>query len=443
MATLSLQQGVDDYAGCKFAGMRATNNTTKTYHDEVQWAGRLGSTAVYRAMLAFDLTDDVLIGCTVTAATLKLWFTAESNTTDRAVYLYQMLKAWNEPAATAEPASDVADDPCWNYQYYNETAWQTAGASGAEDRDTSVVSSATVTGAAADPNEVEITFDFDAGMIALVQGWIDETIANYGVQVVGVEDTDSATKQWATATYATTTKRPLLTITYTAGGGVASYTDDPAVSGAASATVAELLAAVDTSVVSASAATSVADVLAGFDTSAVSAAAASSVVDVLAGIDSVACSGVGSVVIAEEFDATDSASCSAAASVTITEGGAATTDDLEVSATASASVAEVFAGVDALTCTAAATATVADVVAQTSLLSCIASAVAAPTEFFAATDTASCSAAATCTVTEDVGALEVAVCWTLRREGRMHYTLPEGRCHYTLRAGRMDYTIAD
>jgi hypothetical protein len=215
---VSFQEGVSpdaSYTGTQFWGMRSTA-ATKVYLDNAIWSGEFTADPknIYRGSLIFDVSS-IPSSATVTTATFTLTFVAETVANDYLIYLYEFLKPWNEPAATAEPASDVANDPCWSHQYYDETAWGTAGAGSEDvDRNTNIVASNTVTSA----TNTDITFQSES-MDALVEDWIDGTKTNYGIQVAGQEDGASRTKYWASPTYATAGDRPELTIDYTTPGG--------------------------------------------------------------------------------------------------------------------------------------------------------------------------------------------------------------------------------
>jgi len=211
--TVTFQEGQDAYAGTESFGM-FMGNTDKTYRDNgayhALWAGGWWAAAgAYRGGLRFDVSS-IPATATVTTATVALTFVLESVATNYLVYLYHQLKDWNEPSADNHPASDVNDEPCWDYQYYDETAWGTAGAAGEDvDRNTDVVASATVTG-------LNTGIDFQSESIdALVEDWIDGTLPNYGFQVAGDESTNSTTKMWAMKAHGTAAYRPKLVIIYT------------------------------------------------------------------------------------------------------------------------------------------------------------------------------------------------------------------------------------
>jgi len=214
VATAIFQQGADGYSGTGWFGMVAAQansvwRTNGTNH--YWWAGRFEespSPSVYRGGLKFDVSS-ITGPVIVSSATLTLTFVAESVTTDYAVYAYKSLKAWNTPAGDADPAG--ANKPCWTYQYYNGTAWSTAGAGGEDsDRDTDVLASATVTSAA--PTAIDLT---GASFTSLVEGWINGTVTNNGLFICGQEDGADRTKGWALPTHGTTSYRPKLTVIYT------------------------------------------------------------------------------------------------------------------------------------------------------------------------------------------------------------------------------------
>lgn len=207
--TVTFQEGVSGYSGTEFWGGNSANSD-KVYHDTAMWSGEFGTDpTIYRGYLRFDVSS-IPNNATVTTATFTLTFVAETVATDYYVYLYKMLKDWNEPAASADPCSDIADDPCWDYQYYNETLWGSGGAGEEDvDVDTDIVASAPITSATNTP----ISFQSES-IDTLVEEWIQGVTANYGIGVYGQEDGASRTKQWASPTNGTSSYRPQLEVVY-------------------------------------------------------------------------------------------------------------------------------------------------------------------------------------------------------------------------------------
>ncbi len=225
MATTTLfQTGISPTAG--YAGCRATDMDETAplniYRDTGVWAGRFSHAAArYRGFVGWDVSA-ITPPVVVTAATVTLWFTAETVTTDYAVGLYQMLKTWTQPRTGYKAA--IAPEPCWSWNIYDTVAWGTAGAGGEDvDVDTDVGASAIVTSAANTP----IAFT-SASLAALVQGWINGTITNNGLAIRGDETVNNTTKMWATDLHATAAYRPQLSVTWNpAAGGTENIFHSP------------------------------------------------------------------------------------------------------------------------------------------------------------------------------------------------------------------------
>lgn len=107
--------------------------------------------------------------------------------------LYQLNRAWTETGST------------WN-AFASGSAWQTAGADRANDRD--AVSLGAVTGTAVG----SLTVSLNASGIALVQGWVNGSVANQGFIMLNAGNTDGLDVSSSEAS--TTSLRPKLTVTY-------------------------------------------------------------------------------------------------------------------------------------------------------------------------------------------------------------------------------------
>lgn len=83
-----------------------------------------------RGLLKFDLSS-IPADAAITSATLSLWTSADLSSSDSTISVYRLKTAFNETQAT------------WNNSATG-TAWQTAGASGANDRESASIGSAQV-----------------------------------------------------------------------------------------------------------------------------------------------------------------------------------------------------------------------------------------------------------------------------------------------------------
>src|SRR4029079_11956969 len=95
------------------------------------------------------------------------------------------------------------------------TAWQTAGALGAADRDSLTLASVT----ASATGTVQVSWT--AAGIAKVQQWVDDPTQNFGVVLGSATNTNGL--DIATSEHATVSFRPALSVTFqppSAGGGV-------------------------------------------------------------------------------------------------------------------------------------------------------------------------------------------------------------------------------
>jgi tartrate-resistant acid phosphatase type 5 len=193
--TTSFQNGA--FPTASYAGNIDThlseNNTTANYGTAaallVDGDDPGGSGKDKRALLKWDVSA-IPAGRTVTAASITFNVTDVSSQTYQ---IYQVKRAWTEGGAT------------WN-AYAAGSAWQTAGADGANDR--GATSLGGVTGSAAGSLSVAL----NASGIALVQDWINGTTANQGIIILNASNTNGLDLSSSEA--ATVSQRPKLTLTY-------------------------------------------------------------------------------------------------------------------------------------------------------------------------------------------------------------------------------------
>lgn len=162
----------------------AANGSLSNGNGRFFFAGRVssgGSSKLRRAVLAFDLSD-VPQGATVKTATLTLHM---SRTTSGAhtVSLHRVLADWGEGASVAGGnegggGAAMTEDATWVHTFFDTSNWTTEGG----DFEATASANATVVGAKF------YTWDSTTGMVADVQGWVDDSSANFGWILIGNED---------------------------------------------------------------------------------------------------------------------------------------------------------------------------------------------------------------------------------------------------------------
>jgi tartrate-resistant acid phosphatase type 5 len=142
-----------------------------------------------RAVLKWDVSA-IPSTKTVTAASITLNVVDVSSQTYE---LYQLKRNWTESGAT------------W-VNYASGAAWATAGASGSSDRGTTVLG--TITGSTTG----SYTIALNTAGVALVQGWVNGSIANHGVIIMDAANSNGLDVSSSEA--GTVAARPRLTVTY-------------------------------------------------------------------------------------------------------------------------------------------------------------------------------------------------------------------------------------
>jgi Bacterial Ig-like domain (group 3)/IPT/TIG domain/Dockerin type I domain len=190
---------------------------------------------IRRGLLKFDLSS-VPAGSTITAATLTLHMSksaAGSGAQNNALHL--LLQGWGEGTSNAgsggtgsgegDGVSATTNDATWLDTFFstnNPPTWTTAGGTFS-----STVSATTSV------NSVGFYSWSSTQLTADVQGWVNQSSANFGWILLGNETTLKTAKQFDTRENTTTANRPTLVVTYTAPPTVAGLnpTSGPASGG--------------------------------------------------------------------------------------------------------------------------------------------------------------------------------------------------------------------
>jgi hypothetical protein len=194
LVTKSFKDGVaptTDYSG-----------TTDTYLSQASPSGKFGgdpelladgddpygSTNDLVTLIAWDISV-IPADALVESATIDINVLNPSN---GSYGLYQALRDWSEDEAT------------WN-QASNGASWQSGGASGSSDRDTLVL------GAVSASSTGSYSLNLNDEGLAVLQGWIDGSISNYGFVLADSETTDGLDFD---SSESSAVNRPELTIIY-------------------------------------------------------------------------------------------------------------------------------------------------------------------------------------------------------------------------------------
>jgi hypothetical protein len=162
-----------------------------------------------RALVAFDVDAYVPAGAIINSVTLRL-YCSRASTGTRRIELHHVSQDWGEGASNAgEPggSGDISQpgDATWIHTFYNTQFWTTPGGdfspTSSGDRTVGVIGS--------------YTWGSTAGMVADVQGWLDNPSSNFGWLMLGLEDQGRSAKRFDTREIPDADKQPLLTVNYT------------------------------------------------------------------------------------------------------------------------------------------------------------------------------------------------------------------------------------
>jgi YD repeat-containing protein len=201
--TLSLQPNATDGADVYIIASSSSNYGTASDLGVGEKNNATGS--IGRSLIKFDLSS-IPANATITSATLSLWTSQDLSDTDALINVYRLKTPFNETQAT------------WN-NAASGVSWQTAGASGANDRESTSIGSASIL--ANEPLDTEKQILFDP---AKIQEMVNGTFANNGFIIVSsIELNDRF--MYRSSDSGTTTQRPKLVIQYTLGGPTPTATN--------------------------------------------------------------------------------------------------------------------------------------------------------------------------------------------------------------------------
>jgi spore coat protein A len=179
------------------------------------FSGTTGVGNVRRGLVAFDIAAHLPAGSTINSVTLTLSM-SRSNGTPEFVSLHRLLTDWGEGTSHASGnegggAFHTNNDATWLYARYNSSSpassefWVTRGG----DFEVFPSDTQTVIGI------TTYTWGSTKGMVADVQGWLDNPSTNFGWIMIGNEKNSSSSKRFDSKDHSNPNVRPDLTIDFT------------------------------------------------------------------------------------------------------------------------------------------------------------------------------------------------------------------------------------
>lgn len=202
-ATIGDQTGAT-YAGSIDAEIHEGTATTNYGSADLFSADKYAAGDQRNTLISFTGLSSIAGPVTVSAASMFLYMDNNSVFNDITVSARRLLRNWVEAQAT------------WNI-FSTSNNWGTAGGlSDGVDRNSTVVATALINSST--PGYIEFT---GAGLLTLVQDWINGAANNYGLHLERTDASanDNSYIQWRSSEHTTATTRPYLSVTYASGGG--------------------------------------------------------------------------------------------------------------------------------------------------------------------------------------------------------------------------------
>jgi hypothetical protein len=171
------------------------------------FAGENSQGNTRRALLRFDVTDSVPAGSTITGVELRLVLTQANNATAREMGLHRVAAEWGEGPSVAPGGTGAAPEPgdaTWRHRFFPDVEWAAPGG------DFAVTPSATL--AVAGNGDYTWT---GPGLIADVQGLLDDPATHFGWLLRGDESLNSTVKRFNARENGDAPTRPRLVVTFT------------------------------------------------------------------------------------------------------------------------------------------------------------------------------------------------------------------------------------
>jgi spore coat protein A len=176
-----------------------------------------GQVAVRRAVLAFDIANNIPPGATIDSVQLTMVATKVAQTNNFSVNLHRLLEDWGEGTSNSGNSQQGRGDPpttgdaTWSHTFFPGSFWSVPGG----------VYSMTISASTLVGGTGSYSWGSSSGMVADVQFWLDDPSDNFGWIVVGDESQVETAKRFATSENADNAgqNKPVLIVNFTTTGG--------------------------------------------------------------------------------------------------------------------------------------------------------------------------------------------------------------------------------
>jgi spore coat protein A len=180
------------------------------------FSGRTNDAFERRALVKFDISNNIPPGSTVTAAELRMYVEqAPASAPPLSVDLRRLITSWGEgtsaaPGGGGTGAAATPGDATWMYRFFDTSAWTTPGG----DFDPLVTANAS----AGSPGTT-ITWT-SAQLVADIQDWIDTPANNHGWVLVSNTTGPGQARRYASRETADASTAPALEVEFNVAGNI-------------------------------------------------------------------------------------------------------------------------------------------------------------------------------------------------------------------------------
>jgi hypothetical protein len=149
-----------------------------------------------RGLIAFDIAANVPAGSTIIGVEMSMYLANQPNTNYQTIGLHRLNLDWGEGTAGAGNAAvngtgngfaSTGNDATWNDRFAGTSSWPTPGASGSFN---AVASATALVGGPIDNQQKWLS---TPALISDLQGWLDNSAANFGWALVNANETSNTT----------------------------------------------------------------------------------------------------------------------------------------------------------------------------------------------------------------------------------------------------------